>query len=75
MGEWDCKRGAIWTYRVDDQARPYGYALARPRQRGTWDALVLGAEVDGDMTLAEGVTLDEAKAVVERHVARHAGRA
>ncbi len=74
MGEWEHKRASFWAYRVGDQARPYGYAMANPRRRGTWDALVLGAQTDDDMTLAEEVTLGAAKAAIERHAADHVGR-
>jgi len=71
VGEWERRRASFWAYRVGDQARPYGYAMANPRRRGTWDALVLGAQTDNDMTLAERVSFDEARAVIERHAAEH----
>jgi len=70
MGEWERLGPSWWAYRRGDQERPYGYAL-RQRQDGpldvVWNAIVLGWECGKDETIVEGVSLEEARAAVERH--------
>ena len=75
-GEWERKKPHWWLYRVAGQEQPYA-AVLRQREDGPkgplWDALPIAGV--GMAPLAEGVSLDEAKAAVERNAARHSGHA
>jgi len=76
MGEWERLGPSWWAYRRDNQERPYGYALRQGRdgsEEAVWAAIVLGWERGADEALGERVSLDEAKAAIEQHVADHAG--
>jgi len=75
MGEWERKSNTLWTYRIRGAARPYGYVVQYKDTRNSapvWEATVTTARLDDDTTIAERVPLDEAKAAIERHAARHA---
>jgi len=73
-GEWGRKKPFWWQYRLDGQEQPSADVL-RQRQDGPggalWDALPTGRI--GMTPLVEGVSLEEAKAVVEQHAAQRDG--
>ncbi len=69
-GKWERKSDTLWTYRLADAARPYGYVgqyRDAGRSDGDWDATVTALHLDDDMTIAERVSFDEAKAAIEQH--------
>ncbi len=76
-GKWECKSDTLWTYRIAGAARPYGSVVQyrdTSRSYGDWDAMVTAGRLADDMTIAEGVSFDEAKVAIERHAQQHADR-
>ena len=74
-GEWVRKTSTWWQYRLDGQERPSADVLRQRKDRpgrARWDALPTGGI--GMAPLVEGVSLEEAKATVERHAHLHANR-
>ncbi len=74
-GTWQRKSPALWTYRLADAVRPYGYiGRFKDTEHGTpaWDATVTATRLDDDLTIAEGVSFDEARAALEQHAQQHA---
>lgn len=69
MGEWERKTAYWWVYRVAGREAPFADVLCQ-QQDGpngpVWDAI----PVPGMQPLVEGVSLDEAKAAVEREAGR-----
>jgi len=71
MGEWECKTAYWWVYRVagHEGQGPFADVLCQ-REDGPngplWDAI----PTPGMQPLVEGVTLNEAKAAVEREAGR-----
>ncbi len=75
MGKWERKSAALWTYRLAGAARPYGYVgqyKGSGRSNADWDATVTAMRLDDDVTIAEGVSFDEARAAIERPAQQHA---
>ncbi len=73
-GKWERKTDTLWTYRRAGAARPYGYVVQyrdAGRSDGDWDATVTATRLDDDMTIAEQVSFDEAKAAIEQHAQQH----
>ncbi len=71
-GRWARKSAALWTYRLAGAARPYGYVgqyKGSGRSDADWDATVTAERLDDDLTIAERVSFDEARAALERHAA------
>ncbi len=78
MGEWERKSDTLWMYRLTGAARPYGSVVQFKDTRNSdpvWEATVTAARLDDDTTIAERVSLDEAKAAIERHAADHVDHA
>ncbi len=76
-GEWECKSGTLWTYRLAGAARPYGYVVQYKdtgRSDAAWDATVTATRLDDDTIIIERVSFDEARAALEQHAAQHADR-
>ena len=74
-GEWERKNGTLWTYRLAGAARPYGYVVQYKdagRSDAAWDAIVTAGRLDDELTLAERVSLVEAKVAIEQHAQQHA---
>jgi len=75
MGEWERKAPNWWTYYRFGRPRPYGNVVCH-RGDGpadaAWDALVTAGPTDDETAIAEGVSLDEARAALEQHAAQHA---
>ncbi len=73
-GEWVRKKSSWWPYWRDGQERPSADVL-RQREDGPngalWDALPTGGI--GMVPLVEGVSLEEATAVVEQHATQRDG--
>ena len=68
--EWSRKSAALWTYRIGDAAQLYGYVVQyedAARSPADWDAIVVAARGDDDMTIAERVSFDEAKNRLQQH--------
>jgi len=87
-GEWTATSPHWWSYRIPGLDRPYGHVVQHRRdgpdgaegaESAVWDAVVMvgcaAGDDDDDTTIAEGVSLDEAKAAIERHAADHVGHA
>ncbi len=75
MGEWERKSDTVWTYRLADAARPYGYVVqysdaARPGH--DWDATATATRLDDDTIIAERVSFDEARSALAQHAQQHA---
>ena len=74
-GSWERKSPTLWTYRLVGATRPYGY-VGQYRDAGRsdddWDATVTAHRLDDDVTIAEGVSFDEARAALEQHAQQHA---
>ncbi len=65
----------MWTYRLTGDLRPYGYVVQyrdTARSYGDWDAMVTAGRLDDDVTIAEGVSFDKARAALEQHAQQHA---
>jgi hypothetical protein len=76
-GEWECKAPNWWTYYRLGRPRPYGTVVCHREDGPTearWDALVTAGPADDETAIAEGVSLDEARAALEQHAAQHADR-
>ena len=74
-GKWERKSPALWTYRLVGATRPYGYVgqyKGSGRSDADWDATVTAHRLDDDVTIAEGVSFDEARAALEQHAQQHA---
>ncbi len=72
-GRGERKSSALWTYRLVGATRPYGYVgqyKGVGRSDADWDATVTAERLDDDVTIAEGVSFDEARAALERHADR-----
>ena len=71
MGEWERWAAGWWVYRRPDEPHAYGH-VRRHRDDGphgaAWDALALDERPE-DEIIAEGVSLEEAKAALQRHAA------
>ncbi len=69
MGEWTQQSAHAWVYHVPDRTRPFGYAV-RQRHDGPsgalWDGILVGHGIDKGTLLVEAVTLEAAKAAIER---------
>ena len=77
MGEWTRQTENAWVYRVPDRTRPYGYALRQCVDGPTgaaWDAILVGNGIDKDAVLVARVSLERAKAAVERAAERRPWR-
>ncbi len=75
MSEWEHKSNILWTYRLTGAARPYGYVVQYQdagRANVDWDAIVTVGDLDDEVTIAERVSFDEAKAAIEEHAQLHA---
>ncbi len=72
-GKWERKKPNWWQYRLAGSSRPFADVLQH-REDGSsdslWDALPTGRMIP----LVEGVSLDEARAAVERHARQQADR-
>ncbi len=76
MSEWERKSDTLWTYRLTGAARPYGYVVQYKdagRSNVAWDALVTVGGLDDEVTIAERVPFDAAKAAIELHAAQRDG--
>ncbi len=65
-GTWVRKKAYWWQYYLPDMAHPVADVLQRRAegpQGGCWDALL----VSGMRSVVEGVSLEDAKAAIERH--------
>jgi len=74
-GKWERKSPAPWTYRLVGATRPYGYVgqyKGSGRSDADWDATVTAHRLDDDVTIAEGVSFDKARAALEQHAQQHA---
>ncbi len=73
-GEWVCKKSSWWQYRLEGQERPYA-DVRRQQEDGPDEArwYALPTAGIGMAPLVEGVSLEEAKAVVEQHAAQRDG--
>ncbi len=74
-GKWERKSAALWTYHLVEATRPYGY-IGRfkdtARSTPTWDATVTAEQLDDDVTIAERVSFNQAKAALAQHAQQHA---
>ncbi len=74
-GRWEHKSDTLWTYRLADAARPYGYVVQyrdAGRSDADWDATVTAGRLDDEQTVVERVSFDQAKAALEQHAQQHA---
>ncbi len=74
-GRWERKSPALWTYRLAGSTRPYGYVgqyKGSGRSDADWDATVTAERLDDDVTIAEGVSFDKARAALEQHAQQQA---
>ena len=72
IGKWECKSDTLWAYRLAGAARPYGYVVQYKdagRSAADWDATVTVGRLADELTLAERVSFDEARAALEQHAA------
>ncbi len=73
-GRWVRKKPYWWQYYLPDTAHPVADVLQRRAegpQGGFWDALL----VSEMRSVVEGVSLEDAKAAIERHATRPGGPA
>jgi len=74
-GKWECKSDTLWTYRIGNAARPYGYVVHdkdEGRSDAAWDATVMATRLDDDTIIVERVSFEEARAALEQHAAQQA---
>jgi hypothetical protein len=74
-GKWERKSDALWTYRIGNAARPYGYVgqyKDEGRSDAAWDATVMATRLDDDTIIVERVSFEEARTALEQHAAQHA---
>ncbi len=73
--KWERNSDALWTYRIGNAARPYGYVgqyKDEGRSDAAWDATVMATRLDDDTIIVERVSFEEARTALEQHAAQHA---